>query len=185
MANDPFASAPDEAQTTPPEAEAPQESPFDAPPAGAPEPTPEVKTEKPARPVAQGDGKVVLTFKGGSGYDAPWIVIHAADLQDAADQVEGENAMILAKIMEKVQKAGSHFSSLAPTKPSSGGNGGGQQRQGTPQGAQEAPGGEKRYCSHGEMQYKTGTSKAGKPWKAFMCPTPKGSADQCDAQWIR
>lgn len=188
---DPFASAPaaDEAQTTTPEPEAPQESPFDNPPADAPEAPKEAPiTDKPApRPVPTGDGKVVLTFKGGSGYDAPWIVIHAADLDDAAAQIEGENANTLAKIMEKVQRAGQHFSGLAPAKASTGGGGnsGGSGRQAPPQGAQEAPGGEKRYCSHGEMQFKSGTSKQGKPWKGFFCPTPKGTSDQCDAQFLR
>lgn len=39
-------------------------------------------------------------------------------------------------------------------------------------------------CKHGEMTKKTGASAKG-PWKAFMCPSPKGTPDQCDPQWIR
>jgi len=39
-------------------------------------------------------------------------------------------------------------------------------------------------CKHGEMTKKTGASAKG-PWKAFMCPSPKGTPDQCDPVWIR
>jgi len=41
-----------------------------------------------------------------------------------------------------------------------------------------------RSCKHGEMTKRTGTGAKG-PWKAFMCPSPKGTPDQCDPQWIR
>lgn len=40
-------------------------------------------------------------------------------------------------------------------------------------------------CRHGNMTWKTGTGKNGKEWKAWMCPAPKGAADQCDPQWVR
>ena len=38
-------------------------------------------------------------------------------------------------------------------------------------------------CSHGPMTARTGVSARG-PWKAYMCPTPKGTPDQCKAQFI-
>jgi hypothetical protein len=41
-----------------------------------------------------------------------------------------------------------------------------------------------RTCKHGPMQTRTGTGAKG-PWKAYMCPSPKGTPDQCDPQWIR
>lgn len=41
-----------------------------------------------------------------------------------------------------------------------------------------------RACKHGAMQARTGTGAKG-PWKAYMCPSPKGTPDQCDPQWIR
>lgn len=31
--------------------------------------------------------KIVLTAKGGKGYDDPWVVIHATDVRDAADSL--------------------------------------------------------------------------------------------------
>lgn len=39
-------------------------------------------------------------------------------------------------------------------------------------------------CKHGEMSRRTGSGAKG-PWKAFMCPSPKGTPDQCDPIWVR
>jgi hypothetical protein len=41
-----------------------------------------------------------------------------------------------------------------------------------------------RACKHGEMTKRTGAGAKG-PWKAFMCPSPKGTPDQCEPVWIR
>jgi len=41
-----------------------------------------------------------------------------------------------------------------------------------------------KQCRHGAMQLKTGTSAKG-PWKAWMCPAPKGDSSKCDPIWIR
>lgn len=41
-----------------------------------------------------------------------------------------------------------------------------------------------RSCKHGEMTKRTGSGAKG-PWKAFMCPSPKGTPDQCEPQWVR
>jgi len=38
-------------------------------------------------------------------------------------------------------------------------------------------------CAHGPMTARSGQSARG-PWKAWMCPTPKGTPDQCKAQFI-
>lgn len=38
-------------------------------------------------------------------------------------------------------------------------------------------------CVHGPMVYRTGTGKKG-PWRAYFCPTPKGTPDQCAAQFL-
>lgn len=39
-------------------------------------------------------------------------------------------------------------------------------------------------CPHGTMTWRTGVSKkTGKPWGAHFCPTPQGTAGQCDARW--
>ena len=41
-----------------------------------------------------------------------------------------------------------------------------------------------RSCSHGIMSKRTGAGAKG-PWKAFMCPSPKGTPDQCEPVWVR
>lgn len=37
-------------------------------------------------------------------------------------------------------------------------------------------------CAHGPMVFREGTSAKG-PWKAYFCPTPKGTPNQCQAQF--
>jgi hypothetical protein len=187
---DPFASAPaDEAQAAPEPEQAP-EPPADPEPAPAPAKKAAAKKTNPlVTPVVNvgsTGGKVTMTFKGGSGFDAPWIVIHADDLDDALTQVS-EGGKTLAAVMERVQKAGQHFVGLGGgSAPARGGNGGGQQRtSNAPQGAQEAPNGEKRYCEHGEMRFRSQVSKkTGKPYKGFFC-TSGDRDNECDAQFLR
>ena len=38
-------------------------------------------------------------------------------------------------------------------------------------------------CKHGYMEFKSGTSKAGKPYKCWSCPS-KDRKDQCAPQWV-
>jgi hypothetical protein len=38
-------------------------------------------------------------------------------------------------------------------------------------------------CQHGEMVWKTGTTKAGKPYGMFKCNPPMGSSNYCDPIW--
>lgn len=39
-------------------------------------------------------------------------------------------------------------------------------------------------CAHGQRNYREGVSKAGKPYKAWFCPSPD-RATQCPAEWVR
>lgn len=50
--------------------------------------------------------------------------------------------------------------------------------------APSAPASNGKVCKHGEMTKRTGSGPKG-PWKAFMCPSPKGTPDQCEPVWIR
>lgn len=52
----------------------------------------------------------------------------------------------------------------------------------TPQGVQQQ--GANPQCIHGVKVYKTGQGQKG-PWKAWMCPAPKGDPTQCSPEWIR
>jgi hypothetical protein len=40
-----------------------------------------------------------------------------------------------------------------------------------------------RTCIHGTMVGRKGNGAKGE-WKGFFCPTPKGTADQCQPQWL-
>lgn len=39
-------------------------------------------------------------------------------------------------------------------------------------------------CQHGQRAPRSGASAKG-PWKAWFCPTPKGTPGQCDATWVK
>lgn len=128
------------------------------------------------------EGKVVVTLKGGGGYDAPWIVIHAEDTADALGQLSDER---LRELMDRTKRAAGYFSGGGQQRQQGGQTGGQQRTQGRPAGAAQAPNGEVRHCAHGPMQYKTGTGRNGKTWQAFMCPAPRNASDKCDPEWLR
>lgn len=160
--------------------------PFESAPLDAAAPAVEVAAAKPALVGTSSDGKVVMTFKGGKSYDSPWVVIHANGLQEAHDFVVGDNASLLAVVMDRVQTASKHFAGIGlDAQPAS------QQASqpnpsygGAPQQSQEAPGGEKRHCAHGEMSFRTGVAKAtGKPYSLFSCTAPR--ENQCKAQFLK
>jgi hypothetical protein len=144
------------------------EVPFEEPSALA---GPKKVAAKKAAPKADPDseGKLTVTLKGGAGFDAPWIVVHAAGVDDALELFQGD-ATKLASLMDRVQAAGKHFTGLAPAKPAGGGSGGAPARPGAeaPAGTPEAPG--------PDWTYKTGVGKTGKTWKAWM--PPRGSDEQ-------
>lgn len=156
MSNDPFASAPaqDEAQ---------QES----------TPTTETSKEKPLTTTTVTDqSKLTLTFKGGAGYDAPWVVVHANNPSEA-------NAIILdlefKELLETVQKIGGSFGEMAPNKPAAPAN----RSNGQPAGATQAPNGETPPPGY---VFKSGMGKNNKPWKAFM-PIDRNS--DLEVIWLR
>lgn len=176
---DPFASAP-AAATVPDEAQQTTTTPAQDDPWASPPPEATKPAAAAPRPVvAQSEGKIVLTFKGGSGFEAPWIVIHAQNIDEAADYLSPESGPKLLDLMTRVQNAGQHFAGLAPagSKSSGGGNRGGS-RSNAPQGAKEPPAGTPP-APDSSYEYKSG-SKNGKPWHAWM--PPKGSGK--DVVWL-
>ncbi len=40
-------------------------------------------------------------------------------------------------------------------------------------------------CKHGPKAFKQGVNSSGKAWKAWMCPAPKGTPDQCAPEWMK
>lgn len=125
-------------------------------------------------------GEVVITHKGGAGFADPWIVIHAKDVQDARSHYEGDNAVALADLAERAAK----FSGFFQAKVGSSAVAGRPQRQAAPPEAQEAPGGEVRSCPHGKMRFRSGVSKAGKPYKGFFCSSDDRN-EECKPQFLR
>lgn len=54
----------------------------------------------------------------------------------------------------------------------------------TPPGVNNASAPSGRECVHGAMTKREGAGAKG-PWKGFMCPTPKGTADQCPPVFVK
>ncbi len=133
-----------------------------------PAPVKKVAKKVAAKPPSDREG-VTVTLKGGAGFDAPWIVIHAADLEDAYEQVSGDNATLLAKLMDRAKAAAKHFTGgeASPARPAP------AVASAPPAGAGEPPG--------PDWTFKSGIGKTGKPWKAWM--PPRGSDEQ--PVWIR
>ncbi|AHG24271.1 ribonucleoside reductase class II [Mycobacterium phage Benvolio] len=121
---------------------------------------------------------VSATFKFAGAYSDPWVVVKGSDPADVLAKLDKPEFKAL---MDKVKLIASVYAP-ADAKPA-GNAGGGAQQSRAPQAAQEAPNGEKRYCSHGEMQFKSGVSKkTGNPYKMFVCTAPRDQ--QCDAQFL-
>ena len=157
------------------------EDPFDAIPddnvveVPAEEPT-VIKSEA----VGDGEGEIVSTYKEGAGYDASWTVVHAASVDDWFAIHEHPR---FPELLAKQKKVAAYFRAkpegAATTQQVNQPN-----PSYAPQAATEAPGGEKRYCNHGEMAFKTGVAKAtGKPYSLFSCTAPRES--QCKAQFLK
>jgi hypothetical protein len=54
----------------------------------------------------------------------------------------------------------------------------------TPPGYGNAAAPSGRECKHGPMTKREGAGAKG-PWKGFMCPTPKGTPDQCEPVFVK
>lgn len=149
MAADPFAAAEQELNK---EAEASNT-----------ETTTSTKKETSSMTTENSQDKVVVTLKGGSGYDAPWIVIHADTVEQATDILNDEAAK---ELIDQTKKVAGYFSAGSGKQSS-----GGKQYKGKPAGAAQAPNGQTPPEGY---VFKSGISQKGKPWKAFM-PIEKNS----------
>jgi hypothetical protein len=143
----------------------------------------EIVTPNKKEKLAVGDKtEAVGTIKGGGGFDAPWLVIHAADVDDLRDQLVN-NSAVVEEVLKNLWAASKKFQALndgptpaAARRPSAGST--------APAGAVEAPNGESRTCVHGAMVFKSGVAaKTGKPYRLFSCPE-RDRATQCPAQFL-
>lgn len=119
------------------------------------------------------EGKIVLTFKQSGGYDAPWVVIHAADAADAKRQlkeVSGEG------LFGEVSSAASVFAGTkaGPTAPPAA-----PQRSQNNGGFNQAEGdfGPVQSCQHGQKSVIEG--RYGPFW---ACPAQRDDPSKCKAQ---
>ena len=131
-----------------------------------------ITTQK-EKPVTQDNtnAKIVTTLKGGSGFDAPWIVIHADDVAEAVAVLRGDN---IEELLKATKEVSDKFN---------GGQAPAQQRQaprtqGMPAGANE-PRPSDPPMPEG-WTYKSGVNKNGKAYRAYF--PPRGSQES--PQWL-
>lgn len=135
--------------------------------------TPEVETAEAKNSTTAASA----TLKAGSSYNAPWVVVRGADVAELNDQLRDP---AMRDLLEITAKSALYLDGLmpAPEVPEKA-----PANNPTPP-QQKSDTGETRHCKHGEMQFRSG-SKNGRAWSAFFCPTPKGTADQCAAEFMR
>lgn len=108
--------------------------------------------------------KVRVTFKGGTGYDAPWITVDGTNIQDTREQLSDLEG--LKALMDDVARFGRYFSGTG----AKGSQNGSQGQQGAPVHQQPPPGVTVPDCAHGPMVFRSGFSKkTEKPYKGFFC----------------
>lgn len=118
---------------------------------------------------------LTVTIKAGAGYDAPWLVQRAATASTMYRQLSDP---VFKDVIDLTAKIG-HYAAKAfggGSAPASGG------QAKSAEGPKEAPGGEKRFCKHGEMKFDTKVSrKTNKPYSAFFCQGPR--EDSCGIEF--
>lgn len=141
---------------------------------GAEAPAKAVTTTKKEKPVTQDNtnAKIVATLKGGSGFDAPWIVIHADDSAEAVAVLRGDG---IEELLKATKEVSDKFN---------GGQAPAQQRQGAPRTQGMPAGADAPRPSDPPMPegwtYKTGVNKNGKAYRAYF--PPRGSQES--PEWL-
>ena len=140
---------------------------------GAEAPATTITTQK-EKPVTQDNtnAKIVTTLKGGSGFDAPWIVIHADDVAEAVAVLRGDN---IEELLKATKEVSDKFN---------GGQAPAQQRQAAPRTQGMPAGANEPRPSDPPMPegwtYKAGVNKNGKAYRAYF--PPRGSQES--PQWL-
>jgi hypothetical protein len=137
--------------------------------------------------LSENSNGLTVTLKAGVGFEAPWIVIHAADATDALNQINtGDFATLAERTVAAAEffraahnvKGGLASREPAPAAP---------QQSWSEQPAQQAPapqGGGAHQCVHGprvRKELKVGTPEE---YVGYFCPLPKG-ANTCKAEWAK
>ena len=162
---DPFDNVPADSEAQ--EAAPAEESVLDSPPADAPKKAPAKKVAVKAASVTGDEGKIVLTFKEGAGFDSSWVVVHANNVGEARGILSDP---AFKELLDQSKKAAGYYRGGSAS-------GGGRPAQGgKPAGATEAPANAPA-APGPDWQYKTGLKKDGKgTWQAWM--PPRGSDEK-------
>jgi hypothetical protein len=153
---DPFGPQAQQAPAEEAQQPTPPSDPWSPPPAAAPAPT-----------VVQGaDGKVVLTFKGGTAFSDPWVVVHAGSLDEALSYLDPVNGPKMAELFERVRRASNLFLGSGGGAPAPSTNG--SAPAAAPAAANQPPAGAPASPGAG-WTYKTG-SKNGRVWHGWFPP---------------
>lgn len=122
-----------------------------------------------------------VNFKTPAGTLINLYATDSADLSSKLEDIEGVASQIAA--LEGVLSAASVAGGIsAPPSHQTAGNPPSRPSNGPsspPPAAGAAPS-----CAHGPRQFKSGISKAGKPYKLWACPSSNRN-DQCPPEWLR
>lgn len=168
---DPFDTAPADEEGQ----EASTDSVFDAPPADAPKKAAPKKAVVKSSSVGTDEGKIVLTFKEGAGFDSSWTVVHANNVAEANDILSDP---AFKELLDRSKKVAAYYrggAASAPAKPAGGGGGGGY---GRPSGAAAPPSWMPAPPGDG-WEYKSRMKKDGSGVYHAWAP-PRGS----DEKWV-
>ena len=155
--------------------------------------------------------KLNVTLKAGEGFAAPWVTIGGDSAPEVAFNLKAaigdtQTSEFFALVTEAatalkgfyaasdqlgatvVQQYAGTAAAFQPTTPGPGrweapAPAAPQQAQVYAQAPQAGP--PAPQCKHGAMVYRQSKPGAANVWKAHMCPTPKGTPDQCEAVWGR
>jgi hypothetical protein len=136
---------------------------------------------------------LTATLKAGTGYDAPWIVLHANNPEQLNAQLDAIDDALMQKVTATAQlliaannlAAKGMLSAPAPSQPSVQTP---PYQAPTPPAAQATPTPAEPsvaagpVCVHGPRVRREGTSGRG-PWVGWFCPTKKGTPGQCSPEF--
>ena len=121
------------------------------------------------------DGKIVVTLKGGAGYDSPWIVVGGDSVPEVQEILK--NASALGLYGDVV--AAAQFLQASNGVPTAGGAPAPTSQPSTPTpSAPTAPQASGQFCNHGPRVRRSGTNARG-AWVGHFCSLPKDHPDRC------
>lgn len=121
------------------------------------------------------EGYTSVTIKGTGRQSDRWVVVRYAT---PAALLAALKAPELKEVLDYSWKIAEYDAKRAPQPTSAP-----PASNAVPPAAAQAPNGEKRFCSHGEMVFKSGVSRAGNAYKLFSCTAPR--EQQCPAEYLK